>query len=136
MIKQTAATSTGVSLHGVEVVDGGKVIVTMRVAVADPADRRAKRRPRSEFSSRQRGELSRLAREHENEDVRRAAGAVLKYARGAPYAECVADTHYGIGWVRGLLEAYRNGGGSALVTRNYRRSPNAGEAEHAPKQQE
>ena len=135
-LTNTAGSPTEVSLDGVEVNDIGQVVVVIRASAVDSGDGRPKRKPRPDFSSDERGELSRLARDHDSEDVRRAAGAVLKYARGATYAECVADTDYGIGWIRGLLKAYRYGRVSALVARRYRRSPNAEGLGDASKVQE
>jgi len=108
----------------VEVRGDGRVSFRWCISTAFFDSGRRKRgggRPRlDEFKRAQIAELRSLGETAEQEEVRRAASALYRYASGWTMREAVEPTPYGIGWLRGLREAVAEGGPDALGSRDYR----------------
>lgn len=73
-----------------------------------------------EFSKTEVAALRSLRETAECEEIRRAAAALHRYARGLTMSSAVEPTPYGVGWLRGLREAFEDGGIEALREREYR----------------
>lgn len=119
---QTVESSTNRNIHGVRLGADGSITLTLRVAVRpDESDPEANR---DRLSPDQVRELRQLVDNSLCPDVQRAARAVVMYANGSSMEQAVAETPYGVGWLRGLLKAIKQDGVGALATRRYRAARN------------
>lgn len=122
-IKHTGDSSTGPEIVSVQVISAAEVVACVAVTIQrgrQPAPSHGRLKP-SDLR-----DLTRLIAKTDSPDVGRAARALLKLGRGSTLKEAAAGTAYGIGWVRGLLEAFERDGISGIRDRDYRRPRSGG----------